>query len=286
MSWNPGEFDESAGGNIWQGGEAIIRNPRFVRRSKQDYRQPAGEGIEGVTLFAYDAEHLNGEGEPTTEEMLYAMGNGYTPTETYQGDPSEEGPFTLGPKYKKSSNFAIFVESLFNAGYAEDVQVDTPISVLENTKVNLARVPQPKRDGLEVNPAPGKKVYPKMFYLVTELLDAVSWEKKAPVKGKAAPAAKPVAKTTAKAAPAAAAGVVDDETKGEILKLALAANPKGIAKAKLASAVYKVVESTPDYKHLMSDRATLAREMNAPTFLNGSAEWSFDASTGLITASE
>jgi len=126
-----------------------------------------------------------------------------------------------------STNCAVFITSLFNAGFPEDLMEQGDVRVLEGLKAHVNRVAQPKRNNLPKKD--GQKADPTVL-VVTSIL-ALPGESK-PVTKTAAKtaattkpngAAKPAAKATAQtASPSSGAEVDQDlltELTGEIIGL-------------------------------------------------------------------
>ncbi len=104
---------------------------------------------------------------------------------------ADDGKTIDGPEIVKSSNFALLVNALVNAGFPENkLPEDGNISVLAGLYAYHIGLPEPKRTGLERPVVEGQVARPKVLSVPAKIL-RLPWEKKG-------------AKTAARTAPAAA----------------------------------------------------------------------------------
>jgi len=159
----------------------------------------------------------------------------------------------------KSSNFAILMASLVEAGFPPE-KIEDDCTVFEGLECHMIRVPAPKRPGLVSTPRADGKVYEKTN-MVVDVISKLPWE----AKGKKGTAAK------GKAEPEES-GVEDKAT--ETIMAILEENPKGLDKKKLASAVFNALKTDPDRKEIM-------KIVYDDEFL-GSGPWEFEK--GIVKA--
>lgn len=300
-SWAPKDMI-AGGGAGFPGGLLRIQNARFVMRNKKDYRYEPAQGNETVVLFAFGPEHSNEAGEVVVgEDELYSVGNGYA-LGMLDADGNVvqvpagvfEGQFFIGPALKKNSNFGIFVENLFGAGYKGEAGPTVPIESLNGTVCMTAQIPQ--IDFKTQKPRVNDKGYPVMSLVPTEVKDAAPWDApKAPAgrvvakAGAGKAVATPVAVAAPKAgaakvaAPTPSAGAVDEGVVLGVIAAILGATPS-ITKAKLYSAVYTAVGA--GFPELEKHKAQLVKDVTAMIVANEHPElFSFDAASSTITAS-
>lgn len=127
-----------------------------------------GQGDEAVTLQLTLKDNDGAE-----HQQYYSAGKGFVPSEDPK-DPERSG-LELVPVGDKtapsgSSNMALFIGALINAGYPEDLLDSGDISALEGTKGHVNRIPEPKRGGAFVRQ--GKNAdQPKTVLVFTTVTD-------------------------------------------------------------------------------------------------------------------
>jgi hypothetical protein len=142
----------------------------------------------------------------------------------------------------KTSNLAILIASLVEAGFPED-KIGADCSVFEGLEAHMVRVPAPKRGGLAKAPrADGKTFEPTN--LVVDKITKLPWEGKTG-KGKAGAKDTGKAGTSSKTKDEAPETDLDTEAQ-ELVQKILESNPKGLDKKNLASAVFKLVKGQPN----------------------------------------
>jgi hypothetical protein len=304
-SWAAQDMIEG-GGAGYQGGPCEIADAKFVLRATADYRREPAEGEERALLFSFIPQHQKDDGELGGEPEMYSLGKGYqigALDEAGKVVPVEglmEGEFFVGPQLKKNSNFGIFIENLFAAGYSGPAGPGVPISALNGVMMNSGQIPQ-----IDFNtkaPKVNKKGYPVFNLVPVQIVDALPWKtaqkKAAPAKpaiqkagaakpavapAKAGAAAKPApAKAAAASAPVAAEGD-EDVTLGVIADI-LSNNGGAVAKGKMFSETYKAV--TRSFPELEPSKAQLVKDVNALITRNENPEiFTFDPTTGMVSAS-
>lgn len=157
-------------------------------------------------------------------------------------------------------NFAIFLNSLVNAGFDEGALDSGDISAIEGTRVHVEQIPQPKRSGLPSRP--GQKEREKTILVVTRILEG---EAKATKPGAKAAPAKPAAGTNktvaAPAKPAvngsgsAPASDVDtdlrDELASELIGLFASQEVTELPKKSLVTGLFKSITNNPNKQNLI-----------------------------------
>lgn len=187
-------------------------------------------------VWDYDPNDAGGGSGPDTLALKLTMKDMQSGEETYQfwsgGDPSmftildeNDNPGQdIGVKvasevkdgFNDSTNVAIFVKSLTNAGFPKDRLDDFKSTLLVGLQMHVVRSPAPTRTGLDQPPAQegrGKTI------LTCSSIIKLPWEKAKKGTTKKTGATKKAKGTTKKTAPAAAS----DEDVNELGKLVVAA---------------------------------------------------------------
>jgi hypothetical protein len=148
---------------------------------------------------------------------------------------------------KTSSNGAILLTSLVNAGFPED-KIGDDISVFEGMVAHMVRIPAPKRPGLKKRVREDGREFEDTVLTVGEII-SLPWEKK---KAKGAPKGKAAAKGAPKKAaakPAADAGADDDVNDAAVAFMmgALAeAGDDGLTKKELPTMAFQALKDDPN----------------------------------------
>lgn len=203
----------------------------------------SGQGAEVTTL-----KLVLKDGDGTEHEQYYSCGNGFVPSET--GDEATQGKelVPVGDKTAPSgsSNMAMVIGSMINAGLPEDLLDSGDISAIEGTRGHVNRIPEPKRAGLPAREG-ARKDQPRTVLVFTTITG---------LPGEAAPKAKAGAKVTTMAKPgtakpAAAAPKADatgdeltEELTGFLLEVVGAAGDAGLKKVQI---VQKLFAAIPKY---------------------------------------
>lgn len=223
--FNPESF--SIGGGLL---DDVVATVKEARIALFDYNGKAAVAVPAIKLT------LAIEGEEDVEQF-WSVGK------NTDWMPSEDGKKLVAigkaTAIVQSSNGAIFLSSVVNAGFPAD-KITDDITFLEGLQAHWARVPAPKREGLVKTPRADGKEFEATILTIDKIV-AMPWEKKVPQAPKApattgAPAtAAPGAAVVTAAPPAAAAanGDIAEELQGIIL--AIVAEVGEVAKTKLPS---------------------------------------------------
>lgn len=196
----------------------------------------------------------------------YSIGQGFVPSETGKAVDDNNGKFLVpvGDKTapNNSSNFALLLISMVNAGVPEDL-FDGDISTIEGLVGHVNRVPAPKRNNLPTRP--GQKAQNDPTILLFTTLISLPGETKKPVAGKAG-AAKPGAKPVAgKPAPAAATEVDASELEGELIGLFASKGVESMKKIELVKGLFSSIEAANTNKKAILAQAGKEEYLNALT---------------------
>lgn len=193
------------------------------------------------------------DGEDVEHAQYYSTGQGFVPSEDPKNpDNSGKEMVPVGDKTSPSgsSNMAILINSLVNAGLPEDLLDSGDISALEGVKGHVNRIPAPKRDNLPKRE--GKNADRPQTVLVFTTVSSLPGQ--APAKTAAKP--KPGA-SQAKPAPAPAKGgggdEVSEDLKEELTGLLLEfVTDTPITKVKMIQELFKAAKESPNKKELVS----------------------------------
>lgn len=196
----------------------------------------------------------------------YSVGQGFVPSETGKAVDDDNGKFLVpvGDKTapNNSSNFALLLISMVNAGVPEDL-FDGDISTIERLVGHVNRVPAPKRNNLPTRP--GQKAQNDPTILLFTTLISLPGETKKPVAGKAG-AAKPGVKPAAgKPAPAAATEVDASELEGELIGLFASKGVESMKKIELVKGLFSSIEAANTNKKAILAQAGKEEYLNALT---------------------
>lgn len=196
----------------------------------------------------------------------YSIGQGFVPSETGKAVDDNNGKFLVpvGDKTapNNSSNFALLLISMVNAGVPEDL-FDGDISTIEGLVGHVNRVPAPKRNNLPTRP--GQKAQNDPTILLFTTLISLPGETKKPVAGKAG-AAKPGVKPAAgKPAPAAATEVDASELEGELIGLFASKGVESMKKIELVKGLFSSIEAANTNKKAILAQAGKEEYLNALT---------------------
>jgi hypothetical protein len=216
ISFKPSEGSE--GGGLLDNVDVVWKECRL---KMWDYNGTQPE----TPALRIDMELENGD----SATQYFSMGN--IAKEDYKINEDETGliktvktPRSLA----KSSNFLILMDSLVKADFPED-KLENDSSIFDGLECHMVRVKAPERKGLPPKkPRADGKVYEAMNFVV-DVIHKFPWDKKGSTKGKKEEASDEVA----------------EKTSAAILEI-LEANPKGMAKAKLAGAVFNKLKGDKD----------------------------------------
>jgi len=211
-------------------------------------------------------------GDGDTVEQYYSAGK------SADWLPSEDGK-TLTPVGKakglsNSSNWAVFITAMVNAGFPEN-KLSDDISVFEGMECHVVRVPAPERKGLNQE----KK---DQTVLIVNKIHKLPWEKGKP-KGKGKGKSTGTnGKTNGKPTPPGGSNSDSDsdslqDKATEFIMTALAESPNGIKKASLSQLVFKKLKDDPD-------RNKLVQLVFDDGYLNSQPFWTVE--NGVIKAAE
>lgn len=256
--------------NFTVGGGLVDDIDVTITRARFGY----GYGQEGQygELVTFQIDMVDGEG--AEHKGYYSVGNGFVPSET--GDEAGNGKFLVpvGEKTQPAggSNFNLWLNSLINAGFPEDLLDAGDVSAIDGVKVHVNRVPAPKRNNLPKRPG-AKEGQTETVLLITSIL-AMPGEA-APVKagpkavaGNNKPAAKGPVMATKPAAPAADNPLIE-ELAGELVGIVAAAGDEGIKKVGIVKELFASIDkSNPNKKELLNlaGKEEVLRSMEMFTF--------------------
>lgn len=234
-----------------QGGGLIDDIDVTITRARFGFGYGGNSSAEDATTF-----HLGlKDGEGTEYVQYYGTGTGFVPNEA--GSEDENGKELVAVDNKTapsgSSNFALLINSLINAGMPEDILDSGDISAIEGLVGHVNRVPAPKRGGLPKRE--GKNADREQTILLFTTITTLPGEAPAPKKGVPA---KPAAKGTpaAKAAPAkpsAATSELNDELAMEIMGLFAEKGVTSMKKVEITKGLFaSLAADNPNKKALIS----------------------------------
>lgn len=252
VSLRPSGF--AAGGGLVDDADLTIVKARFGTGYGG-----TGSGSDAITL-----QLVMKDSDDTEYQQYYSVGNGFVPAET--GDEETDGTFLVPVGEKTapsgSSNFALFLNSLINAGLPEDLLDTGYINALEGLVAHYNRVPAPKRGGLPAREGAnaGRE---QTILLCTSVVTlpgeaAPAKGKTAPKKGAVAAKAAPAKAAAGKAAPAKAAAAapaddLNDEIAGVLMGAFVENGIESAPKVKLVQMLFKAVDKTdPNRQAMMS----------------------------------
>lgn len=187
--------------------------------------------------------------------QYYSCGNGFVPSETGDDETRGKELTPVGDKTAPSgsSNMAMVINSLINAGMPEDLLDSGDISAIEGVKGHVNRIPAPKRQGIVRQ---GKNADREQTVLVFTTVTGLPGE--AP-KGKAGAAkAKPTATGAAKASKenVAAATEADEELvmelSGYLFEVLAEVGDAGLKKVALVPKLFKLIPNGDTKKALLA----------------------------------
>lgn len=166
----------------------------------------------------------------------------------------------------KSSNWAVFVTALVNAGFPEN-KIENDISIFNGMEGHVSRVAAPERKGLKKE----KKDYEDTI-LVFDKLHKLPWEK--PKKKSGPPSGAGVGTTTTSTKKKDSkkkeeSGSNVEEKATEFILEILSQNPDGIEKNKLPTLAFKLRKDDPD-------RNGLVKMVFEDAFLSSVPLWKFE----------
>lgn len=268
--------DQVVGGSL-SDIDARIHRARF---GTFNYRGKADSVCALLVTYIPDGVEVDLDDIPEHYTQAYSCG----PLDKYT--PSDDGKYVIAASsakgFNKSSNVSMFFTALVNKGFPVEKLGQNDISLLDDMRVHLVQVSQPKRDGLKGASEGDEK---KGIVLIDRILEmpgegtAQTAPAAAAAPAKAKKEAKPAAAGAA-AGPAAAASKVsalDPEivaaAQGKILELASAAGGS-ITKASIAGSIYKALvdETNPARKN-----AIIQAAYADTTLKNG--PWTYDGMT-------
>lgn len=221
------------------------------------------DGSDAVTL-----QLLWKDGDGAEHFGYYSIGQGFVPSETGKDGDDNNGKMLVpvGDKTapNNSSNFALLLTSMVNAGVPEDL-FDGDISAIEGLIGHYNRVPAPKRNNLPSRPGQKQRDDPTILLFTT--LISLPGEK---------PKAKPGAKVTP-IKPGAGAGKPNGavkpaateldvtELEGELVGLFASTGVESMKKIELVKGLFKSIEASNPNKKAMLAQAGKEEYLNALT---------------------
>lgn len=250
VSLRPTSF--AAGGGLLDDADVTITRARFAIGYGSN--NTGGQGQDATTLHL-----VLTDGDDTQHDQFYSCGNGFVPSETGDEETSGKELVPVGDKTAPSgsSNMAMVVNSLVNAGLPEDLLDSGDISAIEGVKGHVMRVPEPKRAGLPAREGKnaGREKTVLIFTTVTGLPGDAKAAKAKPATTGKGPQPVPAKAGTAKATTAAAVEANDDlkdELAGHLYTV-LADAPDGLKKVALVPALFKIIDKLdPNRKELLA----------------------------------
>lgn len=252
VSLRPNTFAQ--GGGLIDDADVEIVRARFTI----GYGNDSGSGNDATTLCLTlkDTDEVE-------HQQYYSCGNGFVPSETGDETTNGEELVPVGDKTAPSgsSNMAMVIGSLINAGLPEDLLDSGKVSAIEGTRGHVNRIPAPKRQGIVRQ---GKNADREPTVLVFTTVTGLPGEKPKPGKPKVTTMAKPAAAGAGKsttAAPNNASADVDEDLKSELaghLYTVLGEAPDGLKKVQLVPKLFAIIDKAdPNKKALL---AMAARE--------------------------
>lgn len=182
----------------------------------------------------------------------YSVGQGFVPSDTGKEGDDANGKFLVpvGDKTapNNSSNFALLLISMVNAGVPEDL-FDGDIAQIEGLAGHVNRVPAPKRNNLPSRP--GQKANNDPTILVFTALTSLPGEK--PKTGTVAGKPKPGAAAAKPAAAAAASTGDTDELEMELIGLFAAKSVDSMKKLDIVKGLFGTIEAgNPNKKAILA----------------------------------
>lgn len=253
----------------------MAKEERVASLSPKDYSEATGlfQGRGTVVEASFAIFDYDGKADPApTAELVIQPEEGGEPVKqnwsvgkATDWMPSEDGKrlIAIGKanSINTSSNLALFITSLVNAGYPEDIGDD--LGVLVGLEAEFTRVAAPKRPGLPTKEGEREK----QVLIITEIY-ALPGEKKA-AKGKAA--AKPAAgKAGTKPTTTAATEETDsaeDQAMALVLEI-LTEKGEAVKKQQLSTLLFQKLKGNPEMKAIM-------QVAYSDDFLN-SGPWSYE----------
>ncbi len=216
------DIDDFVQGGIYPGGRGIIKDIGYYLWDYGGTRPPDSQCAVKLTLQPTDGAN---EGKDI-DDIWFSVGA----SSDFQ--PDQTHGFVFGEAMKKGSNWHFFLEKLRDNCGMPKGKLGTPgvgIRALIGSGITLARVDQPKREGLSDREAePGKQARKQTILIPTKC--EFSWEggPKGGVAARTAPAASRPATTTAAPASSNGAGAGSDLFASTISEI-LDANPDGVS---------------------------------------------------------
>lgn len=212
------------------------------------------------------------DGDKNEHFGYYSVGQGFVPSDTGKEGDDANGKFLVpvGDKTapNNSSNFALLLISMVNAGVPEDM-FDGDISQIEGLVGHVNRVPAPKRNNLPTRP--GQKANNDPTILLFTTLISLPGEKAKPalVKAGAKPGATAAnaAKTTTTTTAAATGDT--DELEMELMGLFATEGTESMKKIDIVKGLFKTIDSTnPNKKSLlaMAGKEDVLKSLSSFTF--------------------
>ncbi len=219
-----------------------------------DFSEATGlwEGIGTVTAAVFETWDYGGEGPDTPAAKFTIQPEEGEEVEQYfsvgklaDWKPSKDGSRLLAvgraTGINTSSNFALLLASLVNAGYPEEKMTDD-IGDFVGLVANFMRIPAPKRTGIK--PKEGQEDRVKTILTVGEIIK-LPWEKK----GKPAASAK-TGKTAKAEAKDGGGGDLDDEATALIIDI-LSENEGEVIKQQLPKFLFPKLKGNANMKAIL-----------------------------------
>jgi hypothetical protein len=249
-SLRPSDFSESTG--LWEG-IGVISEAEFViwNYGGEGPNTPAAK----FTIQPEDGEEV---------EQYFSCGK--------ESDwiPSKDGSRLMAvgraTGINTSSNFALLLASMVNAGYPEDKMTDS-IKDFIGLNANWMRVPAPKRPGLKQKE--GQEQKERTILTVGDIIQ-LPWEKK-PKAGSKAPAKAAKGKAAAKDEEEDEGGDLEEEASTLIMEV-LVEQDGEVIKQQLPKFLFPKLKGNPNMKAIL-------QLVQSDDFLGGEVPWSYEDGT-------
>lgn len=262
LSLRPSTF--SAGGGLIDDIDVTVKTARFV---SYDFEGKADAPKLCLMLALVDADENEHPQYFSAGDLQY-----FAPSE----DPKnpEQNGITIVQVGEKTSlngstNAALFLNSLVQAGFPEDKLDEGDVRVMEGMVMHVNRVPQPKRNNL---PKKQGQEGREQMVLICTAIKSMPGEAKPGTTGKKQSTPAPSAKTPA-AGGASPDGALVEELAGELIGMFAANDVTSMKKAQVAQKLFASIDkANPNRSKLVS----MAAKDDVLKSLDG---FSFDGST-------
>lgn len=237
VSLRPSTF--SAGGSLVDDADLTVSKARFIMT---DY---GGKSDAEVCVL----QLMLREDDDTEHEQMYSLGTGFVPSETGKEEENGKELTPVGDKTSPngSSNFALLINSMVNAGVPEDL-FDGDISAIEGLKGHYNRVPAPKRGNLPKRPGQAEKKYEATVLLFTTVVTLPGEAKAAKTAVKGAPVKTASKVTPIAAAKPAAGGELNDVIAEHLIGIFAGEGLEEMKKVQIVTKLFKAIPNDDPQK--------------------------------------